>query len=546
MISIVMPVFNPPPDHLRAAIRSVQAQFYPRWELCIADDASTDPSIAVLMREAQAADSRIKIAWRDCNGHISAASNSALGLATGAFVALLDHDDLISPRALYEVAARIVADPCIDVIYSDEDHIDDAGRRSMPYFKPDWSPELMMGQNLISHLGVYRRSLLERVGGFRIGLEGSQDYDLALRAVAETTPDRIAHIPSILYHWRQCGRDRSFSETALDRCAANARRAVSEFLSRSLPEIQVQPAPAAPAWSRVIYPIPQPEPMVSVIIPTRNQAVMLARAMDGLLNGTDYRTLEVLIADNGSDEPEALNLLEKLARNPRVRVLRCPGPFNYAALNNHMVQEAAGSIILMLNNDIRVIDPGWLREMVSHAVRPGVGAVGAKLLYPDDTVQHGGVTIGMFGVAGHQYLNKPRRDPGYFGHLNLVRNVSAVTAACLMVRRQTYLEVGGLNEVALPVAFNDVDFCLKLVEKGYRNLWTPYAELYHLESASRGTDRTAEKAARFEREVAYMHQRWGHKLDKDPYWNPNLSLHSTEIALAFPPRVAAGGERQVA
>jgi GT2 family glycosyltransferase len=266
---------------------------------------------------------------------------------------------------------------------------------------------------------------------------------------------------------------------------------------------------------------------------------MLERALQGLLNRTDYPALEILVVDNGSDEPDALALLDRITRDRRVRVLHCPGPFNYSALNNQAAREANGSLLLLLNNDIDVIHPEWLREMASHAIRSGIGAVGAKLLYPDGTIQHGGVTVGMSGLADHQYLKRPCGDPGYFGQLKLARNVTAVTGACLMVCRDKYQEVGGLNEESLAVAFNDVDFCLKLVERGYRNLWTPYAELYHLESASRGADHTAEKALRLKNEIAYMRQRWGHLLDHDPYWNPNLSLFSTDIALAFPPRDTA-------
>ena len=535
LISVLMPVFDPLPGHLDAAIKSVQAQFYPDWELCIADDASTNPAIAVLLEEAQAKDPRIKISWREANGHISAASNSALELATGSFIALLDHDDLLSPRALYEVAARIGADPNIDIIYSDEDHINNSGKRSVPYFKSGWNPDLMLGQNLINHLGVYRRALVTRIGGFREGLEGSQDYDLALRAVAESAPERVVHIPQILYHWRQRGRNQTFSQSAAERCAMNGRRAVSDFLSAGIPDIQVVPAPSLPAWNRVIFPVPRPEPLVSVIIPTRNHADLLARTVEGLLLRTDYPSLEVLIVDNGSDEPAALDLLDRLAQDVRVQVLRCPGPFNYSALNNRAARDANGSLILMLNNDMDVIHPDWLREMVSHAIRPGIGAVGAKLLYPDDTIQHAGVTVGMGGVAGHHYGHQPRNGFGYFGQLGLARNVTAVTGACLMLRRQAFLEVGGLDETSLPVAFNDVDLCLKLAERGYRNLWTPYAELYHHESASRGTDLVGEKAARFKKEVIHMRQRWAHRLDHDPYWNPNLSLDTHDVALAFPP-----------
>lgn len=536
-ISVIMPVFDPAPAHLRAAIDSVRTQFYPHWQLCIADDASTDPAVVALLREMEAADPRISVIYRTVNGHIAEASNSALSLATGEFVAFLDHDDLMSPPALYEVASRIVADRAVDILYSDEDHIDDTGRRSMPYFKPDWNPELMAGQNVFNHLTTYRRSLVRRIGGFRAGMEGSQDYDLALRAAAVTAPERIVHIPHVLYHWRQNSERRSYSERALDRCAENGRRAVAEYLSREFPGAQVEPAPLFPRWNRVIFPVPVPQPLVSVVIPTRNFGDLLARAVDGLLHGTNYQAMEVLIADNGSDEPETLEILNDLARDKRVRVLRCPGPFNFSALNNRMVEVANGSLVLLLNNDIEVADPDWMREMVSHAVRPRVGAVGAKLLYPDGTVQHGGVLIGMGGVAGHQYLRKPASHPGYFGQLHLTRTVSAVTGACLMVRRDLYLDIGGLDEISLKVAFNDIDFCLRLAERGYRNIWTPFAKLYHHESASRGSDRTPAKAARFEREVRYMQHRWGKALEEDPHWNPNLYMHSNEVNLAFPPRV---------
>jgi GT2 family glycosyltransferase len=546
LISILMTVRNPVPDHLRAAIESVRNQFYPHWELYIAQGASTntcivqdlnDASLDTLLWEVQQQDRRIKVVIGPA---IAAAANSALALASGSFIALLDQNDLLSPRALYEVALCIVRRPKADIIYSDADHVDEHGHRSTPYLKPDWSPDLMLAQNLINHLGVYRRDLVERIGGFRTGLKASQDYDLALRAVAETSSDRIAHLPLVLYHLRSdsvgCGGSGLPSQDCAADSAASARQAVFEVLLRGVPGVAVEPVPSAPSWNRVIYPVPRPNPLVSVVIPSRNHADMLARTMDGLLRRTDYQALEVLIVDNGSDEPAAMMLMRTLSADHRVRVLNCPGPFNYAALNNIAVRQANGKLILLLNNDVDVIASGWLHEMVAHAIRPGIGAVGAKLLYPDDTIQHAGVTVGVLGVAGHTYLRRRRGDRGYFGSLCLVRNVTAVTGACLMVRREAYLAVGGLDEVSLPVAFNDIDFCLKLVEKGYRNLWTPYAELYHLESASRGPDESSEKAARFRQEVATMRQRWGHVLEYDPYWNRNLSLDATDVALAFPPR----------
>jgi GT2 family glycosyltransferase len=539
-ISVVMPVFNPHPGDLRAAIASVAAQFYPHWTLCIADDASTDPAVTAVIKAAVARDPRVRVVWRPRNGHIAAASNSALDLADGDYVALLDHDDLLAPHALYEVARRIDAAPSLDILFSDEDKIDREGKRFDPYFKPGWNPALMLGQNLINHLAVYRLSLLRRIGGFRAGMEGSQDYDLALRALQQTKACNIGHIPMVLYHWRQRGQAASFSERAPALCSDHARQAVQAFVSQGAPGAVVVPAPGAPIWNRVVYPLPQDEPLVSVIIPSRNQAGMLRRCLMGLLEQTEYRALDVLIVDNGSDEPEAQALLRQLAVDPRVRVLPAPGPFNFSALNNRAAAEARGDVLLLLNNDISVIHPDWMREMVSYAIQPTVGAVGAKLLYPDDRIQHGGVLLGMGGVAGHQYLLWPRDDTGYFGQLALARDVGAVTAACLMVRRSVYQEVGGLNDRDLAVAFNDVDFCMRVEDRGYRNVWTPFAELYHHESASRGSDRSGEKAMRFRRETEYMERHWGARLYNDRYWNPNLALDAPGPALSFPPRMSPG------
>jgi len=536
LISVLMPVYNPSPRDLQAAIESVRGQFYTNWELCIADDCSTDPQVGSVLRDMQTQDPRIKIVWRLQNGHISAASNSALDIASGSFVALLDHDDLLSPRALYEVVMKVASQPTLDVIYSDEDHIDAAGRRSRPYFKPGWNPELLLGQNLISHLGVYRRALLQRIGGFRFGLEGSQDWDLALRAVAETTPDRIVHLPFVLYHWRQGSDTRTFSESALERCARNGRIAVSEFLARSGVAVQMAPAPRLPMWARVIYPIPSPEPFVSVIILPQGDIGKLDRCLAGLLTRTDYAGLEVLLVDKGGAERNPFENTGRLTQDPRVRSLRYARSLNYAQATNLAARGTAGSLILLLSDDIDVAGPGWLREMISHANRTSVGAVGAELLFRDGTIQHSGITLGMGGVAGDPYLRRSHRDPGYFGHLQLARNVSAVNGACLMVRRQTFMDVGGLNETPSAAAFRDVDFCLKLMERGLRNVWTPHAELYNRGATPKAFDRTAPDALCSDQAASYLRQRWGHWIDNDPYWNPNLSLNAADIALAFPPR----------
>lgn len=535
-ISVLMPVYNPRPDHLRAAIASVTAQLYPHWELCIADDASTDLAVIGILEEAAAAESRIKLIRRAVNGHISAASNSALSLAAGSFVALMDHDDTIPRHALYEIAAELTDHPDTDILFTDEDHIDDNGRRSSPFFKPGWNPELFLGQNLISHFGVYRRAPVEAVGGFRAGLEGSQDYDLALRVIAHCGQDRVRHVPSVLYHWRRENGAGSFSEQSAQQCIRAARLAIGNYLAATGQAGRPEDAPMMPNWTRIVRPVPDPPPLVSVVVPTRDRADLLRVCLDGLLGRTAYRNLEVLIVDNDSRETATFALFEDVRRDPRVRILTHPGPFNYSAMNNRAVALASGSLILLLNNDIEVAGPDWLAEMVSNAVRPGIGAVGAKLLYRNGLVQHGGVLVGIGGVAIHQFLNIRDGEPGYFGHLGLSRNVMAVTAACLLVRKEIYQAVGGLNEDFLPVSYNDVDFCLKIAATGLRNLWTPHAVLYHLESASRGDELTGRDRVRADREAAWMIERWGPVLKNNPDANPNLIDRHPHYRLAFPPR----------
>jgi O-antigen biosynthesis protein len=537
LISVVMPVYETPERVLLEAIDSIRNQLYPYWELCIADDASRAPHVANALNLMAVADSRIKWIRRDRNGHISAASNSALTLASGDFVALMDHDDLLPRHALYEVAVALNRNPLLDIIYSDEDQIDGTGRRFQPYFKTDWNIDLLLGHNMISHLGVYRRTLLERVGGFREGFEGSQDYDLALRCADATTPARICHIPSVLYHWRQDHRTVSFSGKQQAECSAAALRAIGDHLDRRGEGGEVKSHPVLPDWSRVVRPVPAPAPLVSLIVPTHDRADLLGKCIEGLINRTDYPAIEVLVVDHASQLPETLSLFEKLKLDPRVRILHHAGRFNYSAINNMAVAEAKGSIIGLINNDVDVINPDWLSEMVSLAVLDGVGAVGAKLIYPDGRVQHGGVVLGVGGVANHFNHGISRRATGYYGRNLLVSSVSAVTGACLVVQKSVFEEVGGLNERDLSVAFNDVDFCLKLRNKGYRNIWTPHAELYHYESASRGTEDTPEKSARFESEIKYMRDTWGPELECDPFHNDNFSTkNGISFQLSLPPR----------
>jgi glycosyltransferase involved in cell wall biosynthesis len=535
LISIVMPAYDTPEKAFREAIESVRAQLYTNWELCVADDASPSPKLAAVLTEAAALDPRIKWIRREVNGHISEASNSALALASGEFIALLDHDDILPEHALYEIVVELNAYPDVDIIYSDEDRIGSDGVRHSPYFKTDWNPELFLAHNMISHLGVYRRSLIEKIGGFRQGYEGSQDYDLALRAVSATCADNIRHIPAILYHWCDGSKCTAFSESQFARCVAAARHAKRDYFAARNETAEVEENPFAPGWDRIRRPVPSPAPLVSLIVPTRNRADLLGPCIDGFLHRTEYQPIEILIIDHQSDDPKTLALLKQLSADERVRIVRYEGPFNYSDMNNKAVAEARGEIIGFINNDIDVIEPDWLSEMVALAVLPENGAVGAKLLYPNNHVQHAGVIVGS--NFEHAHANAERSASGYFCRLVLTSNISAVTGACLVLRKRVFEEVGGFNSVDLPVAFNDVDLCLEIRARGYRNVWTPFALLYHHESVSRGSDAAPEKIERFNRELNYLRTKWGgYALEGDPYFNVNLSLQHPSVVLAFPPR----------
>lgn len=536
LISILVPVYHRKPEDekwLIKAIESVRGQAYENWELCLADDASPAPHVRPLLERYAREDKRIKVIFREKNGHISAASNSALELATGEFIALLDHDDELTPNALYEVIALINVQPDVDYIYSDEDKIDEEGRRHEPYFKPDFLPDLFTSQNYTSHLSVYRAEIFRRIGGFRIGYEGSQDWDLALRFIEQTKPERIRHIPRVLYHWRAIPGSTALLISEKNYPVEAARKALADHFQRRGETVELIPVPGD-HW-RVRRKIPSPAPKVSLIIPTRNGLKLISRCLDTLLDKTSYPSYEVLIIDNGSDEPATLEYFKKVARDPRVRVIRYDAPFNYSAINNFGAKHATGSVLGLLNNDLEIIHADWLDEMVSQAVRPEIGCVGAMLYYPNDTIQHAGVIVGMGGVAGHAFRDFPRGTEGKFNRARLVQNYSSVTAACLIVRKSVYDEVGGLDET-LAVAFNDIDFCLKVRARGYRNLWTPFAELYHHESASRGAEDTPEKHERFRGEVEKMLARWKGPIAHDPAYNPNLSLELTDFTLAAPPR----------
>ena len=533
LISVLLPVYNSNLKWLRRAILSVQKQLYPRWELCIVDDASTDRKIWPFLQRSARQDRRIKLMRRTENGHISAASNDALRLATGDFVALLDHDDELAPTALYFVALALNKNRDLQLLYSDEDKLEEHNRRSEPYFKSDWNPELFLAQNFVSHLSVYRTDLIHRIGGFRIGFEGSQDYDLALRCIEQIRPEEIEHLPWVLYHWRVTNESTAGDATAKPYAQEAARRAVQEHHDRR--GIAAVVTPSHDIYLRTKYVLPAERPLVSIIIPTRDQPSALKKCVQSIFEKTDYPAYELIVLDNESYDSEALEFLADLKKRDGIRVERIDDAFNYSRLNNRGVELSRGSYVALLNNDVEVLHADWLSEMLSRAMQPKVAMVGARLWYPNGTIQHGGVILGAGGIASHVHIGLRRGEPGYFARAHLAQDVSAVTAACALVRREVYLQVGGFDE-NLAVTFNDVDFCLRLREAGYRILWTPYAELIHHESATRGFDNSAPKQVRFLAEVDYMKSKWDHILQRDPFYNPNLSLDENLFTLAFPPR----------
>ncbi len=511
VISVLMPAYETERTLLRSAVESVRAQVYPHWELCVVNDASRKPHVRSMLDEFARKDARVRVEHLPRNEGIAGASSRALAMARGEFVALLDHDDELSPDALYEVARILNEDREIDLVYSDEDKIDVDGRRSDPFFKPDWSPDLLMSMNYITHLSVFRRTLVEDAGGFRRGYDGSQDYDLLLRATELTT--KIAHVPRVLYHWRKIWSSAAMSSHAKPYAYDAGRRALDDALRRRGEAGSVESLAVAPGLHRVRRAL-RATPRVSIIIPTRDRRDLLEQALTSIEEKTDYPDYEIIVLDNDSSEPETLRYLETLGG--RCQVYRCPGPFNFAAINNLGAARANGEYLVFLNNDIKVSRGEWLRAMLEHAQRPEVGAVGAKLLYPDGRIQHAGLVLGISGPANHAFKGQPGDLLGYRGLTDVVRNCSAVTGACMMVRRARFEEMGGFDP-RFKVAYNDVDLCLRLRQRGYLIVSTPFAVLYHYESATRGTLHPPD-------EEALCWRLWGDVIKRgDPYYNPNLT-----------------------
>lgn len=535
-VSVVMPTYNANLVWLGEAIQSVKDQLYPHWELCIADDASTDSAVRPFLEQLAAEDARIKLVFRSTNGHISAATNSALDEATGDWITFLDHDDLLPPHALFYMVRSIEANPDARMLYSDEDKLDEKGRRFDPYFKCDWNPDLFYSHNLVTHLAFYRKDLIAQTGGLREAYAGAQDYDLVLRAIEHITPGQILHVPFILYHWRAHAGSTATADLNIKPYAMLAgERALNDHFKRIGVRARAQ---FVGHGYRARYKLPDVPPLVSIIIPTRNMVHLVKVCIESIKAKTRYKNYEIILMDNGSDDPAALAYFAEQAQADNFRVIRDDSPFCYSAINNLGAREARGEILVFLNNDIEIITHEWLDELVSQACRPGIGAVGARLLYPNGMLQHAGIVLGIGGWAGHSHKGFSSLALGYVGRASLISSFSAVTGACLAVQKQHFMKVGGFDEVHLRVACNDVDLCLKFTEIGLRNIYTPFASLFHHESATRGYEDTPEKMARFQQEVRYMWSRWPALMARDPAYSPNLTLDHEDFGLAWPPRVA--------
>jgi glycosyltransferase involved in cell wall biosynthesis len=537
LISILLPVYNTEAKWLTQAIESVRSQLYENWELCIADDASPEPHVAELLKQYELLDPRIKVVYRKQNGHIAAATNSALEMASGEFCALLDHDDMLPNHALYYVVDAINQHPEAELIFSDEDKVDAEGRRFDPYFKSDWNLDLFLSHNCISHLGVYRTRILREINGFDETLSGSQDWDLALRFLLKIDAGKIHHIPRVLYHWRYLETSTSMSIDTKPYAVEAGKRAIEKFLKARGHTAEVSPG-MSPGSYRVKYQLTS-DPRASIIIPTRDQRAVTERCIQSILEKTTYENYEILLIDNQSSEPDMINYLNELQTSERVSVLPYDRPFNFSAINNFAARKASGEVLVFLNNDMEVIEAAWLEELVSQSIRPEIGAAGAWLLYPDHTVQHAGVLLGVGGIAVEAFKHQLEWNIGHMGRAHLNQNYSAVTGACLATRKTVFEQLSGFNEEDLAIAYNDVDYCLRLQrDLALLVTWTPYAKLYHHESISRGYEVSEEQMQRLEKESAYMTSQWAEVIQCDPYYNPNLTQFGTDFTLAWPPRVS--------
>jgi GT2 family glycosyltransferase len=549
LVSVIVPAYNTPVLYLLAMIESVRAQTYPHWQLCIADGASSTRLARQMLAYYARNDERIRVDFLPENLGIAGNSNRALALASGDYMALLDHDDTLAPFALFEIAAAVNRYPEADFLYSDEDTLAEHGRhRYSPHFKPAWGPDTLRTCNYVTHLSVFSRALMAKAGGFREGFEGSQDYDLILRATEQAR--QIVHIPKVLYHWRSHARSTACTMAAKPYAIEAGRKALAEHLARCGLNGRVR-AIGATGLYRVLYRLPR-RPLVSIVVPGKDRVEDLRHCLESIADST-YSNYEVVIVDNESAGPETRAYGAELARRPEVRIASWNGPFHYAAATNFGVRQSRGEVLLLLDSDMEVINRDWMESLLEHALRPEVGAVGAKLYYPNGAIRHGGGCVGLTGFAGHLGRHRDGRDDGYQQLLRRVQNLSAVTGACLMTRRSIYEEVGGLDE-DFDMDFSDVDWCMKVRQRGYLIVWTPYAELYHFESQTHGRAEAALRKARYEAESRRFARKWREVLEAgDPYYNPNLTLNAHDWGIRaagacpqLPRAVVSGAVRRTA
>lgn len=529
VFSIAVPVFRTPAKFLCEMIESVRSQSFPFWELCLANADPEDREVAEILERYCREDRRIRVKNLKKNKGISENTNAALAMARGEFVGLLDHDDLLAPDALYEMAARLEKDEGIDVFYTDEDKVTtDLSEHFQPHLKPDFNLDLLRSNNYICHFFVVRREIAERIGGFRPEFNGAQDYDFIFRCTEQA--EKIVHIPRILYHWRVHSASTADNPASKMYAYEAGKRAIEGNLERSGVRGVVSLRQDYGFYD-VHYPV-EGEPLVSILIPNKDQKETLMHCIRSVLETSTWKNLEILIIENNSEREETFACYRELEKDPRIRILTYPGKtFNYSAINNFGVQQAKGEYLLFLNNDIEVITPDWIEQMLGNCQRPEVGIVGAKLYYPDNTIQHAGIIIGIGGIAGHAFLGLARAKSGYLHKASLQMDYSAVTAACMMMKAEAFRKAGGFEE-KLTVAFNDVDLCLRTVEQGWLVVYDPHVEMYHYESKSRGAEDSEEKLRRFQQEIEFMRTRWIRLLkDGDPNYNPNLTLSKWNYSL---------------
>ena len=528
LISVAVPAYRTPPGFLEQMILSVKEQTYPHWELCIVNASRGEDGMEQVLGRYAGGDERIRVKNLEENLGIAGNTNEALEMARGEFVGLLDHDDLLAPQALFRIAEALTADPQADAVYTDEDKVTtDLSEHFQPHFKPDFNLDLLRSNNYITHFFVVRTRLASEAGGFRKEFDGAQDYDFIFRCTEEAK--KVLHVPEVLYHWRTHKASTADNPASKMYAFEAGKRAIEAHLARCGQEGTVSLRKDL-GFYRVEYPV-QGEPLVSILIPNRDQKETLEKCLNSIWEKSTYKNYEILIVENNSSSPEIFNYYREIEKRPGVRILTWKEGFNYSAINNFGEKSAAGDYLLFLNNDVEVINPGWIEELLGNCQRKEVGIVGAKLYYPDDTIQHAGTVIGIGGIAGHAFLNMPRSRTGYLHKASLQMDLSAVTAACMMMKRQVFKQLGGFEE-RLSVAFNDVDLCLRTEQAGYLVVYNPEVELYHYESKSRGAEDSEEKVRRFQEEIEFMRCRWMDLLKKgDPYYNRNLTLSKWNYSL---------------